>query len=182
MDLITLIKTRRTIHRYLDRPVDPSIIDEAIEAAHFAPNHKHTWPWRFTKIGPHTKEKIDTAALAMKATNGPLEGQALTLFKEKRIYPGLVVVSQIRNNDPFQSKEDYAAVACAIQNFTLALHQHQIGSKWSTGTLIRSPRAYELLGINPQAEEIVGFLWYGYPSHTPKVNRPDLSEVTRMTP
>ena len=66
MNLSTLIKSRRTIHRYLDQAVPQEIVMEALEAAHFAPNHKHTWPWRFTIVGAETKAKIDQVALAMK--------------------------------------------------------------------------------------------------------------------
>ena len=83
MNLNRLIKSRRTIHRYLDKKVPQEIVLEALEAAHFAPNHKHTWPWRFTVVGPQCKAQIDQAALAMKSGNGPLKGQALNLFQEK---------------------------------------------------------------------------------------------------
>lgn len=179
MDLSTLIKTRRTIHRYLDQSIDPQLISNAIEMAHYAPNHKHTWPWRFTVVGPETKTKIDQAALAMKEVNGPLQGGSLTLFNEKRVHPSLVVVSQCRSSDPHQSREDYAAVACAVQNFCLYLHSQGVGTKWSTGSLIRHPKAYEIMEINPQAEEIVGFLWCGYASQTPEVKRPSLDDVVR---
>ena len=182
MNLNTLIKSRRTIHRYLDQKVPTEILFEALEAAHFAPNHKHTWPWRFTLVGPQTKAQLDEMTLSMKSTNGPLTGQALTLFNEKRIHPSLVVVSQVRHQDVFQSKEDYAAVACAIQNFSLVLHQHGVGCKWSSGSLIRSPKAYELLSIDSVEQEIVAFLWYGYAAHTPKVSRPNLEEMLHHLP
>ena len=150
---------------------------EALEAAHFAPNHKHTWPWRFTVVGPQCKAQIDQVALAMKSGNGPLQGQALNLFQEKRVNPSLIVVSQMRTQDVFQSKEDYAATACAIQNLSLVLHHHGIGSKWSSGSLIRSPKVYEILEINSQEQEIVSFLWYGYAAFTPKIHRPPLESV-----
>jgi nitroreductase len=177
MNLNRLIKSRRTIHRYLDKKVPPEIVLEALEAAHFAPNHKHTWPWRFTVVGPQCKVEIDQTALAIKSSNGPLQGQALNLFQEKRVNPSLIVVSQMRTQDVFQSKEDYAAIACAIQNLSLVLHDHGVGSKWSSGSLIRSPKVYKILGINAQEQEIVAFLWYGYASYTPKINRPSLESV-----
>ena len=47
--LINLIKsTRRTVHMYQDRPAAAEVIEQAVRAAHQAPNHKLTWPWRFT--------------------------------------------------------------------------------------------------------------------------------------
>ena len=181
-DFIALIKTRRTIHLYEDRPVPNELITEAVSAAHHAPNHKLTWPWRFTLIGPEVKSKMNEFALKMKATNGPLEGSQLELFKQKRVYPQLVVVSQLVVDDPMQSKEDYAAVSCAIQNLSLALAAHGVGTKWSTGSMTRHPLAYELTNINSDEEEIVGFVWFGYPAKTPSPRRPELTQVFRVTP
>ncbi len=180
--LVDLITSRRTIHMYKDQAIAQEVIEEAVFAAHQAPNHKLTWPWRFTLIGPETKAQINELAMKMKATNGPLEGAQLELFNQKRVYPQLMVVSQTVSADPRQSKEDYAAVSCAIQNFSLALAAHGIGSKWSTGSMTRHQLAYELSEIDQSTEEIVGFIWFGYPAKVPSPKRPDLSEVFRSTP
>lgn len=181
-DLVNLIKSRRTIHRYLARAVDPELVELALEAAHQAPNHKNTWPWRFNVIGAETKASLDAAALKMKETNGPLEGAPLEAFQQKRVNPQLIVVSQRRSTDPIEAKEDYAAVACAIQNMCLAFAAFGVGSKWSTGSLTRSPRAYQSIGIDDRVEEIVGFVWYGYPAEVPSPDRPELKIVRRNLP
>lgn len=179
--LINLIKSRRTVHMYQDRPVAAEVIEQAVQAAHQAPNHKLTWPWRFTLIGPETKAQINALAMKMKATNGPLEGAQLDLFNQKRVHPQLMVVSQIISSDARQSKEDYAAVSCAIQNFSLALAAHGLGSKWSTGSMTRHQLAYDLSEIDQSQEEIVGFIWFGYPARVPSPKRPELSKVFRST-
>ena len=157
-------------------------VREALSAAHQAPNHKHTWPWRFTHVGPETKQRINELALKMKSANGPLEGPALTLFRQKRIHPQLMIVSQTKCEDAMQRREDYAAVSCAIQNFMLALSSRGIGSKWSTGSMTRHPIAYELSQVDAEREEIVGFIWYGVPAKTPSPRRPALEEVLREVP
>ena len=179
---LSLLKSRRTVHLYLPDPVPQAWVDEAVEAAHYAPNHKLTWPWRFTQIGPETKAQINALALKMKSTNGPLDEVELETFNKKRVHPQLMVVSQVRCEDLTQSKEDYAAVSCAIQNFTLALAARGVGSKWSTGSMTRHPIAYKLAQISSEDEEIVGFLWYGFAAKTPSPRRPELSEVYRATP
>ena len=179
---LRLLHERRTIHLYRDEPVPQAWVDEAVLAAHQAPNHKHTWPWRFNLIGPETKAQINALALKMKSTNGPLDESALELFHQKRTYPQLMVVSQIRSTDPLQSREDYASVACAIHNFTLALAARGVGTKWSTGSMTRHPMAYELAQVDAQAEEIVGFVWFGFAARTPHPRRPDLNQVYRVIP
>lgn len=172
---------RRTIHLYEGEAVPIEWVNDALHAAHQAPNHKMTWPWRFTIIGPETKSKIDSLALKMKSANGPLEGSALDVFTKKRINPQLLVVSQVKSSDLWQSREDYAAVSCAIQNFMLSLAARGVGSKWSTGSMTRHAMAYELAEVPPDQEEIVGFIWFGFPARTPEPKRPDLTEVVRRT-
>jgi nitroreductase len=118
----------------------------------------------------------------MKKSSEPLTGDALEQFRQKRVYPQLMVVSQVRSDDQVRAREDYAAVACAIQNFTLALCARGVGSKWSTGRMTQHDLAYEVAQVDAEVEEIVGFLWYGFAARTPQVRRPDLSLVYRSTP
>jgi nitroreductase len=181
-DIFTIIKSRRTIHRYLDQKVPFEEIQNAVLAAHHAPNHRLTFPWRFVHIGPQIRKIVDDASLKFQTAKSPLSEDALEIFKEKSIYPELLVVCQKRTNDLMQSKEDYAAVACAVQNLSLYLHSKGIGSKWSTGGLSQNPMAYQVLQINAQEEEIVGLIWIGYAANTPEINRPALSTIFRQTP
>ena len=47
-----VIRSRRT-HLLMD-PADevpPELIERLIDLATWAPNHKRTWPWRFTALG-----------------------------------------------------------------------------------------------------------------------------------
>ena len=94
-----------------------------------------------------------------------------------------MVVSQVRSADALQAKEDYAAVSCAIHNFTLALAARGVGSKWSTGSMTRHPIAYEVTQVDAEAEEIVGFIWIGVPElESPQVpKRTPLEEHVRWS-
>ena len=42
-----VIRTRRTVRDFKDEPVPREKIDQIVEAATWAPNHRHTEPWRF---------------------------------------------------------------------------------------------------------------------------------------
>ncbi|MEE2643936.1 MAG: nitroreductase family protein [Myxococcota bacterium] len=173
-----LARTRRTIHRFSSEAVPFDAIEAAVHLAHFAPCHHRTWPWRFTYVGGERRKSLNTLSRQHKGAG--LSGDALKIFEEKLIHPELVVISQRRAGDPVRAREDYAAIACAVQNMSLALHEREIGLKWSTGKLTRSPVAYELLSIDESLEEIVGFLWIGYPAQTPQVARPPVEEVFRQ--
>ena len=93
------------------------------------------------------------------------------------------MVSQVRSDDAFKAKEDYASVAMAILNLHLSVHADGYGAKWSTGGVTRHPETYATCGIDPAAEEIVGFVWVGVPRTTPRLaDRPPVTELLRTTP
>lgn len=184
MDIQQAIMTRRTAHQWSGEPVDDTAVDAALAAAHQAPCHKYTWPWRFTVIGPGTKAAFVDIARDLKLSVGaPAERVDKQLAVKFTQAAGAVAVSQVLADDEFTRREDYAATACAIQNFVLSLHGHGIHAKWSTGGVTRHPRTYALLGVDPGVEEIVGFVWYGVPLREPKpIERPPLAEHIRRLP
>jgi hypothetical protein len=59
----------------------------------------------------------------------------------------------------------------------LYLWRQGIGVKWTTGGITRQPRFYELIGIDPVAETIVGFFWYGVPRVVPVQKRRPVEEI-----
>lgn len=187
MDVQQALLSRRTIHDYMPEPIDDSAIDRALEAAVRAPNHKLTNPWRFTRVGPTMRARITRHAVALKvAKKIKKKGEVSQQYRDKIAAKfgnpaALVVVSQVLDDDPFRRREDYAATACAIQNFCLSLWGEGIGSKWSTGKVTRDPGIYELLAIDQDCEEIVGFVWAGKPEVVPDPAREPLAAVVRTT-
>lgn len=175
-----LIVTRRTVHDYAPTDVDEAIVDRALVAAHHAPCHKHTWPWRFIKVGRQTREAMVPTAVALKSAgrSTPLPDKAKQKIVEKLVNPAwLVVVTQVRADDAFRRQEDYAACATAIQNLQLALHAEGLGTKWSSGSLTRHPDLLALLGVDPETEDLVGYVWVGHAAGPARViKRPPLDE------
>ena len=182
MDIYEALLSRRTIHNYLPDPIDESAIDRALEAAIRAPNHKLSNPWRFTKVGPKARQALTELGIELKRKKKTVDDAYEQTLREKYGNPAaLVAVSVIVDDDPFRRREDYAATACAIQNLCLSLWGENIGSKWSTGSMTRHQKAYELLGIDSQTEEIIAFVWIGKPAQTPNPPRTPLEEVVRST-
>jgi nitroreductase len=50
MDTLDAIRTRRSIRRYLDRPVPEELIQKLLAAAMHAPSARNQQPWRFIVI------------------------------------------------------------------------------------------------------------------------------------
>ncbi|MEM9209474.1 MAG: nitroreductase family protein, partial [Pseudomonadota bacterium] len=82
-----------------------------------------------------------------------------------------------RSDDELRQQEDYASVACAIQNLMLFLSEAGVGTKWATGPIIRDSRYYEALGIDESVEFIAGVVWYGYPKVVPEQRRREVAEI-----
>lgn len=164
---------RRTVHDYLDAPLPAGALERAFEAALSAPNHRMTEPWRFSRVGPVTREELCRISIALKAGGEPPRAEVVESTRRKMLKPAeLIVVSRVRCDDATTEREDYAAVACAIQNFSLSLWAEGIGSKWSTGAVTCTAASYDALKIDSAAEEIVGFVWVGMPAkEKPKVPR-----------
>lgn len=162
-----IFSARKTVHAYRPDPVDEAAVERALQAAVLAPCHRFTWPWRFTRVGPETRAQLHAIGAKLKFPEGVPERMKEKVWA-KFNHPQLLVVSQIHADDAFQAKEDYAAVACAIQNLCLSLADDGIASKWGTGGVTRDARTYQLLGIDPEVEEIVGFIWFGHPAEDKK--------------
>ncbi len=166
MDLHDAIHARRTVQRYTGEPVPAEVLDVALAAAHMAPCHKLTWPWRFTLVGPEGQEQLVRTAIRLNAVKRGCPPEQVEGRVRNRLGSAgsLVLVSQVLDADPHRREEDYAATACAIQNLMLSLRAQGYGSKWSTGGFSKAAETYTMAGIDPAAERMVGCILAGTPA------------------
>lgn len=179
MSILELIKGRRTIHSYTKGQVPYEVIQSSIEAATYAPNHKLTFPWRFILIGQNTRKKLLELSLNLK-----MKKEALSEVKKKAIEnkfnepASLIVVGIKKSESTLQEEEDYASLACGLQNMFLYLWEKGFGSKWSTGEATRDRKTYEILDLDPSQFKLCGFIWVGVADKVPtKPERPPLSKL-----
>jgi nitroreductase len=166
-----LIRSRRTIHNFTAEVPSNEHIEKAVELASWAPNHRHTEPWRFHHLGPETiSTVVDLNTTLVAAKKGAAAGKAKRERWSK--IPGWLAVTSARSpNNGELEKEDYAACCCAIQNLTLYLWSVGIGVKWTTGAVTRHADLYRLLDVDPVKRQSVGLLWYGYAANVPAQKR-----------
>ena len=177
-----VIRNRRTIHSFAAGIPPFDVIEKAVELASWAPNHRHTEPWRFHHLGHETiAAVVDLNARLVTKKNGPIAGEA----KRERwsTIPGwLAVTAALSPEDEELEKEDYAACCCAIQNLSLYLWSEGIGVKWTTGSVTRHPEFYRLLQTDPLKRQTVGLLWYGYAETVPVQKRQPVGEILTRLP
>jgi nitroreductase len=176
-----VIRGRRTIELFLQTEIPRSLVNEAVEAATWAPNHHVTEPWHFYVLGDETKERcLDLCRDIVTAKNGGKAGDfKRQSWSEK---PGWLVVTCERSEDESLQKEDYAACCAAVQNLCLDLWKAGVGSKWTTGDITRDSRFFDIVGIDETQAFVVGLIWFGHPKLTPTQSRKDLSEFLTEKP
>lgn len=179
--LARLIRDRRTSDLFQAHPPPPGLIEQAVEVARWAPNHKLTEPWHFYPLGPRSVASVIDLNCELVAAS---RGAAIADAKRRRWsqVPGWLVVTTRRDDDPLRAREDYAACCCALQNLVLYLCSHGVASKWTTGAVTRHQRFYDLLGIDARHEEVVALLWYGYSAHHPHKPRKPVADILSRRP
>jgi len=128
MDTLDAIHTRRSIRKYLDKPVLKDILQLVLRAAMYAPSACNAQPWQFVVIEDRRllREVPNIHPYAAMAAQAPL---AILVCGDTSLekVPGYWVID----------------CAAAVQNLLLAAHTLGLGAVWT--------------GVYPQQERVEGF-------------------------
>jgi nitroreductase len=188
MDVMEIIKSRRSIFKFKAEPVTRAIVDRILEAGIWAPNHHLTEPWRFIVLGPRAKEilarryaEIQSAKASAGASPESREALRRAGYAKFMSKPTIISIVCRRDGDEVKQREDYAAACCAAQNIQLVAWAQGVGMQWSTGPITLEEATFSLLDVNFESEYIIGFFYTGYPEEVPEPRRKPLTEVLRWT-
>ena len=145
------------------REVPPELVQQLLELACWAPNHKHTHPWRFAVVtGPGRARLGETAAAGLPAL-GITDPGALAKMRTKYLRaPVVLVVGSAAHPQPHLHRENGYAVAAGVQNLLLGATALGLASFWGTGAVTDVPGVKELVGLRPE-DEIVALIYLGWP-------------------
>lgn len=115
MDLINLIKTRRSVRIFQDKKIDRETVKKIIEAATYAPSACNVQGWRFIVIDDEKKKQeiVDNGG-SINIKKAPLG--ILTLYDNRT-----------KNTEYLDNIQSGAA---AIQNMLLTVHNLGLGACW----------------------------------------------------
>jgi nitroreductase len=180
MDAITAIRERRTIKTFTGAGIPRARIEELVELARCAPNHRLTQPWRFYAIDQTGVGRL-VAHIQTPALGGVVEARKLPAIAERLALCGAVVqVTCVISGGEEQQREDRDATCAAVQNLLIAAQAAGLGSFWSTSPLFAHPEVLRWFGADSAAERHVGAIWLGVPTQQPPVPpRRPLAEVLR---
>ncbi|MBM4183069.1 MAG: nitroreductase [Gemmatimonadetes bacterium] len=170
MNLFDAIRARRSIKDFTPRPVSREQIEQLLEAAVQAPNHRLTEPWRFYVLGAQARRAYGAALGARKAKRAEDPAAAAEVIRkveEKHAaLPAMLAVSVVLAQDPEVREEDLAATYMAVQNLLLAAPALGLGTHLKTGAIMQDPRARAAVGV-PEAERIIAIVELGEPAAQP---------------
>jgi nitroreductase len=163
LDMLDIIKARRSVRRYLDRPVAGDLVDKILEAGRWAPSGLNNQPWRFAVVTDDAiKEEISK----------------LTRYSSIVRHAKVLIPVFLDNADSYHRTKDAQAVGACLQNMLLEAHALGLGAVW-LGEIIKSDKEIRgILGLGDDLE-LMAVLAVGYPDEKPKSgNRKELKELT----
>jgi nitroreductase len=181
-----VIQGRRTIKQFRSDPVPEETLWRILDAARWAPNHRLTEPWRIAIIGTQSREALADALANLTASSQDLSVMAKAKEDARQKVmssPVLLAITCRLTGNPAQQVEDLAGVCAAVQNLQLAAWGEGVGTHWNTGKVTRLSETSALLELSERNEQLVGFLYLGYPSQVPEPpKRRPIQDFVRMVP
>ena len=165
-----VIRKRRSIFppSYNNAPIPIEFIEEILENANWAPNHRKTEPWRFKVFREKALQRLSEYLGNWYKQNTPAD-----LFSEKKYEKTIkkplqsgCVIAICMQRDPLEKVpewEEIAAVACAVQNMWLTTTSLGLGAYWSSPRSIIE--AKEFLGLK-KGETCMGLFYIGSTNET----------------
>ncbi len=168
-EISALIKDRRTIYpeQFSNRAVHKELIEALLNNAIWAPTHGLTQPWRFIVISEDAKitlgEKLAESYLEAIPKENQSDAKLSKLLNRPKKASAVIALILHREKDTkISEKDDFAAVACAVQNMHLTATAYGLGAFWSTPKIMNHPNLRSFLELTEE-QECVGFFYIGYP-------------------
>ena len=184
--LLDLVRTRRSVRRYTDRPIDRALIETALRAATHAPSAHNRQPWRFAIVtSREAKEQLASAMgeqlRADRLTDGDLPSvvDADVARSHARITsaPALVLAClTMADMDTYSdARRGHAerimaiqSVAAAIHALLLAAHALGLAACWMCAPLFAPGAVCDALDL-PDDWEPQALVTLGYAAQAPKL-------------
>jgi F420 biosynthesis protein FbiB-like protein len=153
LNLMEIIRGRRSVRRYQDRPVPRELIEEILEAARWAPSPHGRQPWRFAVLTRDAPKRALAAAMGDEWRRQlALDGQAPevieTRFAKSReriiraptiIIPCLYLADLDVYPDAARSAAEMTmaiqSLGCAVQNMLLMAYSLGLDGGWMCAPL-----------------------------------------------
>lgn len=173
--MIKQIETRRSIRKYVSRPIDDKIIESILEAARLAPSGSNTQPWHFIIIkDEEIKQKVALVSHRQKwMLTAPVFIACVADIRSRIKTKEEINLSE--ESPQFELKQIIRDTAIAIEHIVLEATNVGLGTCWVGW--FKQNEIRPVLGI-PSDKFLVAILTVGYPDEGPRTSkRKDLKEL-----
>lgn len=177
MELLQVMKERRSIRKYTDQPVDKKLLDTLLKEALWAPSGMNRQPWKFLVLEGEAMKRLQEFSSGVGDTmEEPLVNQN---FNEKMrtlirgYFKNLggaktVVVCLSKAADTYLADHaNMVSCASAFYNFLLLAHEAGLATCWMTGYANKEDEFMRMLGT--EGYKLVGVTPVGFADQTPPV-------------
>lgn len=183
-----VIRERRSIRRYQERPIPRETLRALLTAATWAPSAHNRQPWRFAAITDAERRTSLAAAMGERfrvdlAADGlapdQIERQVSRSYRRIAGAPAVIVACMsMADMDAYpDARRQHAerlmatqSVALAVQNLLLAAHDAGLGTCWMCAPLFCEDAVREALDL-PGDWEPQALITLGYPAETKRSER-----------
>lgn len=167
LDLAAIIKGRRSVRKYQDRPVPRELIMEVLEAARWAPSPHGRQPWRFVVLTRmERKQRLADAMGDEWRRQLAFDGQDAATIEIRRqkshnriLHAPAIIIPclYLDDLDVYPDADRNAAEAtmaiqslgCAVQNMLLMAYSLGLDCGWMCAPLFCPPVVVAALGLDP---------------------------------
>jgi nitroreductase len=176
-----LIRSRRSVYEFEQRPLPEGALARCLEAAVHAPNLGLTQPWRFVVLGPHARGAVAERARELETLR---PGTAPGLRAEAPLRGAAEVVAVLRRRDARAAvrRADLLALGAAVQNMLLCAWDEGFAGLW-LGAPLAGDAGVRAAVEAAADEDVVALVALGYPEAVPPApRRRRAAECTRHVP
>lgn len=155
LDIIEIIKTRRSVRKFTPDPVSEDLVEKILEAGRWAPSGLNNQPWRFAIV--RDSERI-------------MEISKFTHYGRIVLGAQVLIPVFLATDRIYHREKDIQGIGACLQNMLLEIHSLGLGAVW-LGEIIKSNLDIKrLLGLGDDLE-LMAVLALGYPRETPPTPR-----------
>ncbi len=184
-EVTAIIRDRRTIYpeQFSNRKIHQEQVELLLNNAIWAPTHGKTQPWRFIVFQENERITLGENLASAYLENVSKEEQndakvAKLLNRPQQSSVVIALILERKDSAKISYEDDFAALACAVQNMHLTATTQGIGAFWSTPKIMNSEKIRNFLTLS-ETQSCVGFFYLGYPAiDWPKGQRKPIEYLT----
>ena len=155
-EILDFIKSRRSIGNLVAPAPNREQVEQAIEVALSAPDHKDLNPYRFIVLENQGLNNLGTALKNAAMAQGETDEKTLAKSENMPLRAPMIIacVTDFKPHDKVPHWEQIAASSCAVQNLLLALMAQGFATVWRTGPLANAPAIKQLFNVTADNQAV----------------------------